>query len=80
MPGFDVTPLSFVHLDANLYQSYITCFDALYHRVSPGGFMLFDEYTKWAYPGARQAIDEFFADKPEGIIEQPTTQCLVVKS
>ena len=29
--------------------------------------------------GVEQAFQEFFADKPESIIEQPTTQCMVVK-
>ena len=29
--------------------------------------------------GDEGAFDEFFADKPEGIIELPTTQCMVVK-
>jgi hypothetical protein len=26
-----------------------------------------------------QAFDEFFADKPESVIELPSTQCMVVK-
>jgi hypothetical protein len=29
--------------------------------------------------GVESAFQKFFADKPENIIEQPTTQCMVVK-
>lgn len=57
---------SFVFLDCDLYQSYLTSLDHLYHRVVPGGIFLFDEYEHTVdWPGARKAIDEFFADKPE---------------
>lgn len=56
-----------VHLDCDLYQSYVTCLNFLYPRLIPGGYMVFDEYDLAlpAYPGARIAIDEFLADKPE---------------
>jgi hypothetical protein len=29
--------------------------------------------------GVQKAFKEFLADKPEGLIELPTTQCMVVK-
>ena len=57
---------SFVYMDCDLYQSYKTCLEHMYHRVVSGGIILFDEYhevCKW--PGAKKAIDEFFIDKPE---------------
>jgi O-methyltransferase len=55
------------HLDCDLYQSYVTCLEFLYPRIVPGGYMVFDEYdtSESVYPGARKAIDEFLADKPE---------------
>jgi hypothetical protein len=55
----------FVHLDCDIYESYRTCLAFFYPRVSPGGIILFDEYNDPAWPGANQAVDEFFADKPE---------------
>lgn len=51
-----------VHLDCDLYQSYITCLNFFYPRVKPGGYIVFD-----VYPGAQKAIDSFLADKPEKI-------------
>ncbi|WP_445678493.1 TylF/MycF/NovP-related O-methyltransferase [Radicibacter daui] len=67
MPGLpEDLKFSFVFLDCDLYQSYLTCLENLYPRTLAGGIILFDEYediVEW--PGARKAIDEFFADKPE---------------
>jgi O-methyltransferase len=73
-----------VHLDCDLYQSYVTCLDFLYPRVVPGGYMIFDEYdlAAPAYPGARKAIDQFFADKPEKLQQLgdgPHARCFIVK-
>jgi hypothetical protein len=57
---------SFVYMDCDLYQSYKSCLDTMYPRVVPGGIIVFDEYEHTVdWPGARKAIDEFFADKPE---------------
>ncbi|MDX1945902.1 MAG: TylF/MycF/NovP-related O-methyltransferase [Pirellulaceae bacterium] len=56
---------AFAHLDCDLYSSYRTCLAQLYPAMSPGGIILFDEYRSSLWPGARRAIDEFLADKPE---------------
>jgi Macrocin-O-methyltransferase (TylF) len=67
LPRLQDTRFSIVHLDCDLYQSYRTCLNFLYPRLLPGGYMVFDEYDHSApvYPGARKAIDEFLADRPE---------------
>ena len=75
---------SIVHLDCDLYQSYVTCLNFLYPRLLPGGYMIFDEYDLAApvYPGARKAIDEFFADKPEKLQrlgDLNNSRCFIVK-
>lgn len=68
---------SFVHLDVDLYESTLACLEFFYPRMSPGGIMLSHDYTILA--GVKDAFDEFFADKPERIIELVTTQCMVFK-
>lgn len=64
---------SVVHLDCDIYQSYVTCLEFFYPRLRPGGFMVFDEYDFSApvYPGAQKAIDAFFAGKPENVQRLP---------
>jgi hypothetical protein len=55
----------FVHIDCDIYESYRCCLEKLYEATVPGGVILFDEYRCPVWPGATQAVDEFFADKPE---------------
>lgn len=64
-PPLAVEAISVLWLDCDLYGSYKTCLQHLYPRVSPGGYIIFDEYYSKKYPGARIAVDDFFADKPE---------------
>jgi len=69
---------SFVHLDVDIYQSTLDCLDFFYSRMSKGGMIISHDYPKAL--GVKRAIDEFFSDKPELIIELPgTNQCLIVK-
>ncbi|MEM1274337.1 MAG: TylF/MycF/NovP-related O-methyltransferase [Pseudomonadota bacterium] len=73
---FDDSPISLLHLDVDLYQSYVDCFDFFAPRLLPGSIILLDEYdrgtdeTKW--PGAKLAVDEF-AEKYNLAIEKHYT-------
>lgn len=74
VPGFFETTLptydgriAVLHLDCDLYESYRTCLTALYDKVAPGGLILFDEYEDPTFPGAKRAVDEFFAGRPEKV-------------
>lgn len=60
-----VERISVLILDCDLYESYRAVLRNLYPRVLSGGWIIFDEYFSPKYPGARRAVDEFFADKPE---------------
>jgi hypothetical protein len=68
---------AFAHFDVDLYESTLACLEYFYPRMISGGVMLSHDYGLLA--GVERAFKEFFADRPEGIIEQPTTQCMVVK-
>ena len=56
---------SFVHLDCDIYDSYMQTLSYFYPRLDKGGIVLFDEYDDPPWPGCNLAIDEFLADKPE---------------
>lgn len=75
--GVTETSYAFAHFDVDLYEGTRACLEYFYPRMIPGGIMLSHDYGLLA--GVEKAFREFFADKPEGIIEQPTTQCMVVK-
>ena len=68
---------SFVHLDVDLYQSTRDCLEYFYSRLLPGGAIISHDYSM--LDGVKNAVDEFLADKPERLIEQPTTQCVIFK-
>lgn len=66
------TPISILHIDVDLYESYLVCLKNLYKNVINGGCIIFDEYYSLKYPGARVAVDEFFKNK-KGVFEVYTT-------
>ena len=70
---------SFVHVDVDLYQPTLDSLSFFYGRLQPGGVLLCDDYGFTTCPGARQAMDEFFQDKPEKIVALPTGQGFVQK-
>ena len=65
LPSHSDHRFSFVHLDCDLASSYITCLEFFYPRLNRGGIILFDEYLDPVYTAATEAIDGFFAGKPE---------------
>jgi O-methyltransferase len=77
--GLDVPTVAWAHVDVDLYRSVRDCIEWIYPRLAPGGVIVFDDYGFPSCPGARRAVDEAFADKPEIPICLPTGQCLVVK-
>ena len=74
LPYYDAGPIALLHLDVDLYESYKTALDFLYEHVVQGGVIAFDEYRLEAWPGATQAIDEFFAARPERIDRSPVAE------
>lgn len=68
---------SFVHLDADLYESTLAAFQFFYQRLSPGGIMLCHDYPSAA--GVVKAIEEFFRDKTDPVVELTGYQAMVVK-
>jgi hypothetical protein len=69
----------FVHLDADIYSSTLSGIEFFYPRMNSGGVMAFHDYAQPDCRGVREAIDEFFADKPETVVFTPPNQCFVIK-
>ena len=67
---------SFVHLDVDIYKSTLDCLKFFYPRMRKGGIIISHDYIN--APGVKKAIDEFFEDKPEPIIEI-CQQAMIVK-
>jgi O-methyltransferase len=67
------------HLDLDIHASILASLGFVYPRLVAGGALVFDDYGVASCPGARRAVDEFFADRPETPIDLPTGQALVFK-
>jgi O-methyltransferase len=78
--GLDIARLAWAHVDVDIYQAVHDSVDFIYPRLQPGGFMIFDDYGFPSCLGARRAVDEAFADRPEVPVCLPTGQALVVKT
>jgi hypothetical protein len=55
-----VERLALLRVDGDLYSSTRDALSALYDRVSPGGFVVVDDYF---LPNCRQAVDEFIVER-----------------
>jgi O-methyltransferase len=45
--------IALAHVDVDTYQSVLDCSRFIYPRLSPGGFIIFDDYAYPSCPGAR---------------------------
>lgn len=50
---------SFVHIDVDVYESYVETLNFFYPRMVNGGILLFDDYNAKTCPGAKLAVDKF---------------------
>lgn len=57
LPHASIDRLAVLRLDGDLYESTIDALNALYHKVSPGGFIIVDDYGD--FEPCRRAITEF---------------------
>jgi hypothetical protein len=59
LPTAPLGPLSVIRLDGDYYDSTMDCLVNLYDKLSPGGYMVVDDYGQddWTY--CRKAVDEF---------------------
>jgi O-methyltransferase len=59
LPRAPIERLAVLRLDGDHYSSTMDTLAALYDKVSPGGFVIVDDYHTWK--GCREAVDEFRA-------------------
>lgn len=67
LPQAPIEQLAVLRLDGDMYESTIVALDALYEKLSVGGYVIVDDY---ALAACRQAVDDF--RKTHGISERIT--------
>jgi hypothetical protein len=68
--GLEGERFAFVLLDMDLHRPTLSALEFFYPRLSPGAYLMVHDYhnpeSDW---GCKRAVDEFMADKPEGVVE-----------
>lgn len=59
LPALDAGPFALVRLDGDLYESTYIALRCLYPKLSPGGFLIVDDYG--VINACRQAVDDYRA-------------------
>ncbi len=77
--GLEDKKLIVAHVDVDIYQSVVDCCKFIYDRLLDGGFIVFDDYGFPSCPGAREAVDNFFVDKPEIPLVLSSGQAIAIK-
>jgi O-methyltransferase len=67
LPTAPIETLSVLRLDGDLYESTMEGLRSLYHKLSPGGYAIIDDYFNERLP-AKKAVDDF---RGEHAIEDP---------
>ncbi|MEO7211590.1 TylF/MycF/NovP-related O-methyltransferase [Mucilaginibacter sp.] len=73
--------LSLVHIDCDLGAPFKAALEYFYPRLKKGGFLIMHDYSSLFWPSAKEAIDEYFKDKPEFVIPIPdkSGSCIIRK-
>ena len=59
LPTAPVQRLAIMRLDGDYYESTRDALRNLYHRLSPGGYAIIDDYAEDTWTYCRKAVDEF---------------------
>ena len=63
LPNFEDLHIAVAHLDCDWYEPVRYCLNFVWPRLSPGGFVVIDDYNDWE--GCRKATDEFVASRQD---------------
>tara|TARA_X000000950_G_C13774660_1_gene602470 strand:- start:405 stop:1136 length:732 start_codon:yes stop_codon:yes gene_type:complete len=67
-------PIKILFFDCDLYDSYLDGLNIFYDQVISGGSIIFDEYYSYKYPGAIQAVVDFFKNKNDKLMKYKTKE------
>jgi hypothetical protein len=59
LPQAPIDQLAILRIDADFYASTLDVLNVLYEKVSPGGFIVVDDYGEDNWTDCRAAVDEF---------------------
>jgi Macrocin-O-methyltransferase (TylF) len=79
LPSLNIGPIAFLHLDMNCAHPERAALEYLWPFLSPGAFVLLDDYAYFGYQSLRMAIDAAAKSMGFAILSLPTGQGLIIK-
>src|ERR1700730_14839247 len=62
LPDAPIDRLAILRLDGDMYESTKVALDALYPKLSPGGYVIVDDYKNPNLTGCKTAVDDYRAE------------------
>lgn len=71
--------IAFLHLDLNCSLPEVATMEVLWDRLTPGAFVLLDDYAYVGYESQKTGMDRFADNVGVAVLSLPTGQGLIVK-
>jgi len=68
LPKAPIKRLAVIRLDGDYYQSTMDALTSLYDKLSPGGYVIVDDYGERLWTYCRKAIEDFRRER--GIVDE----------
>lgn len=79
LPTMNIVSVAFLHIDMNCAYPERATLEYLWHRLSPGAFVLLDDYAYYGYEMQAEAIDSLARSLGFTVLSLPTGQGLITK-
>ena len=70
-------PVALAHIDVDWYEPVMTCLERIEPLLSPGGYLVLDDYLIWS--GSRKATDAYFEGRRKGFSFDTSSGSLVIR-
>jgi hypothetical protein len=80
LPAIEVSKVAFLHLDMNCAYPERAALEHFWNRLSPGAFVLLDDYAYFGYESQTEAIDGLAESLGFEVLSLPTGQGLIRKA
>jgi O-methyltransferase len=71
--------IAYLSIDMNSCLPERAVLEFFYDKMISGGIFYFDDYGWQGFPELRVTVNDFFADKPETLLQFPTGQSIAIK-
>jgi hypothetical protein len=79
LPSLNIGSVAFLHIDMNCAYPERAALEYFWNRLSPGAFVLLDDYAYHGYETQAEAIDAVARSRGFSVLSLPTGQGLIVK-